>query len=111
MRMRKMALLFAALFVLLFLTGIIMAYFAGVPIKLEEQLAESFYYAAIGFAVYHIFTRNKKIREEKAREQEEADADAGEENEDDIETVEFDGEDDAEPEPEAEPAGTPEKNP
>jgi Gpi18-like mannosyltransferase len=67
-----MALVFVGLFVLMTLGGIIMAYLNNMPINYEEQLAEGFYYAAIGFAVYHIFTRNKQIREAKAREQEDA---------------------------------------
>ena len=73
MYIRKLLLIFAGLFVCMTLGGIIMAYLAGMPIKYEEQLAEGFYYSAIGFAVYHIFTRNKQIREAKAKkEQEEA---------------------------------------
>lgn len=77
MRFQKLALIFVGLFVLMTLGGIVLAYLNNMPIKYEEQLAEGFYYAAIGFAVYHLFTRNKQVREKQARGQEAAGADDG----------------------------------
>jgi len=67
---KKLLLVFVGLFVLFSVGGIVMALIAGHPIDFEKQMAENFYYAAIAFAVYHIFTRKKLIQE--AREKKEA---------------------------------------
>lgn len=64
----KLILVFIGLFVLMTAGGIIMAYLNNMPIVLEEQLAEGFYYGAIGFAVYHLFTRNKQAKAKKEPE-------------------------------------------
>ena len=67
MSIKKLFLIFTGLFVLFYVGGIVTALIAGHPIDFEKQVAENFYYAAIGFAVYHIFTRNKQIREDREK--------------------------------------------
>lgn len=64
-QVQKLIVVFAALFVACIVFGVVMAHANNQPIEWEQQLAEGFYYAAIGFALYHLVTRNKQIREQK----------------------------------------------
>lgn len=68
--MQKTLLIFLALFVTLTAGTIILDLLYGRTVEFEKHLAEGFYYAAIGMAVYHIMTRTKERREEEARKRE-----------------------------------------
>lgn len=91
MNIKKLVLVFIGLFIFFSIGGVIMAYLANQPIEFEKQMAENFYYAAIGFAVYHIFTRNKQIREDIAKKEADAKAAAVQKDEDGNEAAQNDG--------------------
>lgn len=57
---QKMAVIFLALFVCLALYEVVLAQLGSEPLEWEKHIAQGFYYAAIAFAVYHLFTRNKQ---------------------------------------------------
>ncbi len=63
---RKLAAIFVALLVCAVLYEAVLAHLNGQPLEWEKHLAQGFYYAAIGFAVYHMFTRGKQRKEAEA---------------------------------------------
>lgn len=64
--MARLFLVVLGLWVGISVVMLVMAHANNLPLDFPKILSESFYYAAIAFAVYHLLTRNKRPRPQPA---------------------------------------------
>ncbi len=78
---RKLVAVFVALLVCFVVYEFVLAHLNNQPLEWERHVAQGFYYAAIGFAVYHMFTRSKARKDAEAKKAAEETAPVAEETE------------------------------